>query len=142
MSRNAIYDALMAVGAAIVPSYGVSWGETGRRCKTPDQSQMPALFQVELEEKVDTNLLGQVGRHKLEVLWVIYQSSGTDQTTVPAKFSADAIDNIVAAFSSNVGRQTLGGLAYAAYVNGSIKRFMGDVDGIEIITVPITILVP
>lgn len=104
---------------------------------------MPALFQVEWEEKIDTQMLGQIGRHKLEVLWVIYQNTGADQATVPAKFSADAIDAIVAALGTQSGnRQTLGGLAYAAYVNGSIRRFMGDVNGIEIVTIPITILIP
>ena len=40
------------------------------------------------------------------------------------------------------GYQTLGGLVYAAWVNGVIRKFEGDIDGQTIIAVPISILIP
>ena len=142
MSRNAIYDALLAIGTAIAPG-GVAWGETGRRMKDPGQAQMPALFQVESEEHVDSQL-GRLARRKLHVTWVIYHNTGADLTVAPARFTADAIDAILLALGPTAAgdRLSLTGQAYAAFVEGSIKRFAGDLDGIELVTIPITILLP
>ena len=142
MSRNAIYDALLAIGAAVAPG-GVAWGETGRRMKDPGQTQMPALFQVENEEHAESQL-GRLARRKLQVTWVIYHNTGADQTVAPARFTADAIDALLAALGPTpAGDQlTLSGQVFAAHVHGSIKRFAGDLDGVELVTIPITILLP
>lgn len=142
MSTNAIYDALLALGASIsAPSTGPI-AESGRRLKLWDRAQKPALFQVEPDDNV-TSKLGQLNKRTLEATWVIYHAIGKDQSTTPAAASADLVDAVLAAFVKPGGYyQTLGGLVTAAYVNGKIRKFEGDLDGQTIIVVPITILVP
>ena len=142
MSRNAIYDALMEVGAGLI---GTSFGtmqESGRRLKMWDRVQKPAIFQVEPDDMVKSQI-GQLSKRTLKVTWVIYHAAGKDQSATPAAVSADILDAIDAALPALPGMyQTLGGLVVSAFVDGTIKKFEGDLDGQTIITVPISILVP
>jgi hypothetical protein len=142
MSRNAVYDALLALGASI---NGASFGqivESGRRLKMWDKAQKPALFQVEPDDNYKSHL-GTLTKRSLKVTWVIYHNAGKDQSGTPASVTADILDAIDAILPSASGRyQTLGGLVYAAYIDGQIKKFEGDLDGQTIITVPITVLIP
>jgi hypothetical protein len=41
-----------------------------------------------------------------------------------------------------VNLQTLGGLVFACYIEGAIRRFSGDLDGIEMVIVPLIVLLP
>ena len=142
MSTNAIYDALLALGASVTTASTGPMIETGRRLKLFDKAQKPALFQVEPDDNIASKL-GQLQRRTLEVTWIIYHSVGKDQSTVPARATADIKDAVLGLFPTANGRlQTLGGLVVAAYVNGRIRSFEGDIDGQTIITIPLTILVP
>ena len=142
MTTNAIYDALLALGASISTASTGPIVESGRRLKLFDKAQKPALYQVEPDDNVASKL-GQIGRRTLNVTWVIYHNIGKDQSTEPARATADLVDAVLACFQRPGGFiQTLGGLVTAAYVNGKIRKFEGDLDGQTIITVPIDILVP
>ena len=142
MSRNAVYDAVLALGQAVTPGgAGTALGETGRRLKDPTQCQMPALFQVEPDERVKSHL-GQMAKRELGVVWIIYHEAGKDQSATPARYTADLMDRVDAALAAPVFRQSLGGQAYAAFIDGQIRKWEGDDDGITIITVPINILLP
>lgn len=141
MSRNAIYDALLALGASITGSFG-SIQESGRRIKQWDKVQKPALFQVEQLDDVKSNL-GTLQRRTLKVTWMIYHDAGRNQSIEPARTSADIIDAIERVMPNIAGSyQTLGGLVYAAWVDGQIRKFEGDIDGQTIIAVPISVLIP
>jgi hypothetical protein len=142
MSRNDAFDALLAIGQSIQPETGKSWGETGRQMKTPEQALCPALFQVEGD--CDTkSKLGQLIQRREQVTWVIMLDYGKDQSVVPATRTQDLKDAIDAKFGdSGIGFQTLSGEVYAAYIEGAMRRFPGDLDGIELITVPIVLLMP
>jgi hypothetical protein len=142
MNRNAIYDALVALGATLTGSSFGSIADSGRRLKMWDKAPKPALYQVEPDELYRSQA-GQLTRRTLKATWVIYHQAGKDQASVPASVSADIMDAIDIALPEPVARrQTLGGLVYAAYIDGTVKKFEGDLDGQTIITVPITILVP
>lgn len=140
MSRNAIYNALLAIGQGITPG-GAAWGETGRRLKDPTQATMPALFQVEPAETVSSHL-GQMVKRELGAIWIIYHEAGKDQAAVPNSYSADLMDALELALSGGPHRQSLGGTAYAAFIDGQVRKWEGDDDGITIITVPIKIVLP
>ena len=141
MSRNNIYDALLALGTTITGSFG-SIQESGRRVKQWDKVQKPALFQVEPDDDVKSQLGTRVQR-TLKVTWLIYHDAGRNQSVEPSRTSADIIDAIEVVMPNNAnGYQTLGGLVYAAWVNGVIRKFEGDIDGQTIIAVPISILIP
>ena len=146
MSRNDALDGLLALGAALPPGgAGTSWGETGRKMKAPEDCQMPALLQVDGDTEVTTKL-GLLNKRVQQVTWVIYHNAGSDLAVEPARFTANLIDLIEATFNGHSGRgvtfETLGGNAYAAYIDGAIRRFAGDLDGIELITVPFSVLLP
>lgn len=142
MNRNLAFDALLAIGAGIQPSPGQSWAETGRKMKAPEQAQMPALLQVEGDSETKSKF-GQLQQRKEQVLWVVYHNAGADQAVEPARYSQDLKDAIEAVFGDKgISFQTLGGQVYAAFIDGAIRRFPGDLDGIELITIPITLILP
>lgn len=142
MTRNAVFDALLAIGAAVEPAgTGTTWGESGRKLKSVDKAIMPALFQVEPDENFESRL-GQMSKRKLSAIWIIMHNFGKDQSVVPAEKTADMLDQIDAALGAPVHRQSLGGGAYAAFIDGQIRKWEGDLDGITILTVPISILLP
>ena len=140
MSRNGVFDALLARGQAVLPG-GNPWGETGRRLKDPTQCTMPALFQVEPMEKFHSSL-GRMPKRELSVVWIIYHEAGKDQSVAPASYTADLMDAVEAAMAAPVNMVSLNGQAYAAYIDGQIRKWEGDDDGITIITVPITVVLP
>jgi len=142
MSRNEAFDALLAIAQQIEPVAGTPWGETGRKMKAPEQSQMPALFQVEGDCEHESRL-GQMIRRKEQVTWVILHDFGKDQARTPAQYSQDIKDSIEAKFGDRgISYQSLSGLVYAVYIEGAIRRFPGDLDGTEMITVPLSLLLP
>lgn len=142
MSRNTAFNGLLEIARTIQPSPGQQWKETGRKMKAPENAQCPALFQVEGDCEVQSRL-GQMIRRKEQALWVIYLNYSKDQTVVPAEKSQDLKDAIEAKFGDNgISFQTLSGTVYAAYIEGAIRRFPGDTDGLELLTVPITLLLP
>jgi hypothetical protein len=142
MSRNDAFTALLAIGASIEPSSGKQWAEKGRKMKAPENALCPALFQVEGDTEHESRL-GQLIKREQQVTWIIYLNYAKDQLVVPAEKTADLIDAIEAKFGDNgISYQGLGGTVYAAYIKGAIRRFNGDLDGLEIVTVPINILFP
>lgn len=144
MSRNVAFDALLAIGASIPPGGGATtWAETGRRLKAETQAQKPALFQVDGDTTTESRL-GQLSIRKPQVHWVIMHDAGTDQSIEPSRYSADLVDAIEAKFNVDKGIkfETLGGNVYSAFIDGTIRRVPGDLDGTEWIIVPITLLIP
>lgn len=142
MSRNAIFNALASVAAGIQLNGSAAFAETGRRLKSPDQAQMPALFQVEPQETIQTPD-GRLRKRTIEVMWFIYHTAGADQSAIPASTSADLFDAIEAALAPDAGQyQTLGGLVFAAFIDGQVRKWDGDLDGTTIMIIPIKLILP
>lgn len=142
MSRNAIFNSLLAIGQAVLPyGPGSQWGEAGRKLKTPDKALLPALFQVEPDETYESRL-GQMQKRQFSALWFIMHGAGKDQSKIPAETTSNILDQIDAALAAPVHRQALGGQVYAAFIDGQIRKWEGDLDGLTIIMVPIRILLP
>jgi len=142
MSRNAVFDALLALS-------DVSWGsaeqfaERSRRLKVWDKAPSPSLYQVEAGESV-VSIDGQLDKRTVRANWIIYHRGGKDQAATPAETSNAILDALEAKFRPALpgARQTLGGLAYRAFIDGTIHKDNGDLDGQAMLIVPITIILP
>ena len=143
MSRNAAFDALFVLGAAATWGGGKRFAESGRRLKTWDKAQQPALFQVEPEEIIQS-VDGQLHKRMLHANWIVYHNVGRDQGAVPGAETNDILDALEAALRPPMAnaRQTLGGLAYRVFVSGNVLKITGDLDGQAMIVVPITLILP
>jgi hypothetical protein len=122
-----------------------AWSETGRRTKLPDGVQYPALIQIEGDCDYQSKL-GQLRRREEQVTLLVYHNVGADQASRlfrPFRDTQDFKDRVDAKFGDQgVRLETLGGLVFAAWINGAIRRYPGDLDGIELITIPISLLLP
>lgn len=142
MSRNAAFDALLAFASQIQPPGATDWADKGRRTKLPDGVQYPALIQIEGDCDYQSKL-GQMRRREEQVTLLVYQNVGADQGVVPAVATQDFKDRVDAKFGDQgVRLEALGGLVFAAWINGAIRRYPGDLDGIELITIPVSVLLP
>jgi hypothetical protein len=70
------------------------------------------------------------------------QSTGADQRVVPARYTADLKDAIDATLVNGVHINTLGGRVFAAFIDGAVRRYAGDLDGIEMLVVPLMVILP
>lgn len=118
----------------------LSWDNVGSSAK-------PALFMLEYEESHIRNRQPTPANRTLMVEVLIFISEGLDPNTIPIiKLNSliDAIDPV----SGGVlkpddilqNRQTLGGLVYDCYIEGTILKVPGDVDGQGMATIPIKIV--
>jgi hypothetical protein len=142
MSRKIIFQALLNFASEIAPPGGGDWAETGQRTRLPDNVQMPALILVPGDCDYSSSL-GQLRKRKEQATLLIYHNAGADQEAIPSDASQDFKDSLDAKFGDKgVHLETLGGLAFAAWIEGAVRRYPGDLDGIELITVPISIILP
>jgi len=141
-TRNQIYDALLALGAGA--PFATPMAESSRRFKLFDQCEKPALFQLEPDE----NYRAREGRLRIRtfhVTWVFYTEDGQNPAATPAMTTSNILDVLDALFpegNATGERQTLGGLVFHVAIEGSVKKYEGDLDGQTIITVPLVIVVP
>ncbi len=145
MSRTAAYQALLALGVSLPPPGppGTVWGDTGRRWKDYNTAQLPCLWQLEIDMDYGSANHGQLAKRKQQVYWAVVHNIGKDQESVPADATADFLDAMDAkVINPKIGPLTLGGNCYAAYVQGTLRRYPGDTDGIEIIIVPLIVEFP
>jgi hypothetical protein len=144
MSRNAAFAALLALGVSLTPpGGGVRMGRHGRRWKDYTKAQLPALWQLETDIDYSSANHGQLTKRKQQVYWAVVHNVGKDQAAIPASATADFLDAVDAKFiNPKIGPQTLNGNCYAAYIDGTVRRYPGDQDGIEIIMIPIIVEFP
>jgi hypothetical protein len=142
MSRNAVFDALLAL-TDITWGSGQQFQERSRRLKMWDKAPAPALYQIEGSESV-MSTDGQLDKRTARATWIIYHVAAKDQSATPAQTTNDILDALEAKFRPALpgARQTLGGLAYRAFIDGTIHKDNGDLDGVAQIIVPITIILP
>lgn len=151
MTREPIYQALFAAGQAITwadPLSGASttWSTSARRIRTPDQigaDEQPALLQAESDEVV-SQATRMPSKRILTAAWVIYlKPYEAPQPTGPLLNAVlDAVETAFAPDSAIADTFTLGGLVTHCWIDGTIFKDPGDVDGQAMLIVPIRILVP
>ena len=142
MSRNAVFDALLAL-SDVTWGAGEQFQERSRRLKMWDKAPCPSLYQIEGTESV-VSTDGQLDKRTARATWIFYHQGGKDQSATPAETTNAILDALEAQFRPTLpgARQTLGGLAYRAFIDGTIHKDNGDLDGTAQIIIPITIILP
>jgi hypothetical protein len=106
--------------------------------------QMPALFLEEEPEQHVRNKMPTPAIRTLEYTAYIFISAGLDPNATPITTLNNIIDAIDPLNSGVLkpddipqNRQTLGGLVYDCYIEGTIEKIPGDIDGIGAARIPI-----
>lgn len=153
-NREAVFTALFALVSE------VTWGASpkiktfitkSRRVKLfseVDAKQQPACFQAEhLEVNMQKSNLPY--KRTWGAQWIIYQAVGNDKggtPTIENNLILDAVELVLAPKPSDPGfldqRNTLGGLVYHCFIDGTTFKDPGDIDNQGMLVVPITLLVP
>ena len=106
----------------------------------------PACFVFEGGNETRANTMTGHGRTTIEVRLFVYLDTSSPDAVPSSQVNAiaDAIDAALAPQGPDlpIGRNTLGGAAYWARVEGSTLKVPGDLDGDGILVVPVKITLP
>jgi hypothetical protein len=110
-------------------------------------SQKPALFLLEYSETHTRTHQPTPARRVLMTQALIFIANGLDPEAVPITNLNNLID-LIDPVSGGVlkpddiwqNRQTLGGIVYDCYIEGTITKVPGDIDGQGMATIPIKII--
>ena len=137
MQREPVYQALFDLLSA-----SAGFLTTGRRLQGwEDTPEQPALFQMQVGEKAEQKALG-LTQWKLSVRVWIYARSDEASGTAPSSVLNPLVDAVCAAVAPVPAgeRQTLGGLALNAFVDGEIRTFEGVLGRQAVAIIPVSIL--
>lgn len=88
-------------------------------------------------------------RRTWEAQWIIYHANGGSAKEIPTienNLILDAVEKVLAPKPSDPGfldeRNTLDGLVYHCFIDGTIFKDPGDIDNQGMLVVPIKLLVP
>lgn len=148
MSATSREAAVTALLAAVEGAF--AWGTPPTRrlklwAEVP-RAARPACFLFEGGNETHTNKTSPIGRRTVEVRLFVYTDASL-LTAPPASqlnAIADALDAALAPTGADIplGRNTLGGTAYWARIEGSTLKAPGDLDGDGILVVPVRITLP
>lgn len=141
-SREDILNALLAALATTAAFKLVS-----RRDRAPESvgmAQSPALFIVEPGEDYKRPSPSMPPERVLNVEAIFYNDVGEDQNAIPLTDVNNALDALDLALrpTSPSNFFTLGGLAYAVWIDGKVRKSTGAKTGKAGAIVPISILLP
>ena len=151
-STNDIFQALFALAANVtwtgIDGNPASFVTMSRRVKLfgdVASQEQPALFQAEHDEAW-TQKTGLPYRRELHCHWIVYTSPGRD-SSVDAPPPSIEVNNIFDAIRAAVTpvtgpRLTLGGRVHHCWIEGTLFKDAGDIDGQGLIMVPFKILAP
>lgn len=112
-----------------------------------DAKHQPACFQAEHNE-LSAQKSNLPYKRVWEAQWIIYHAVGNPKA-IPAienSLILDAVEAALAPLPSDPGfldqRNTLNGLVYHCFIDGTIFKDPGDIDNQGMIVVPIKLLVP
>ena len=146
ISRNQIFNALLALGAATTWGAG-AFKTSGRKYRDPTDfspAELPALIQLETTEQA-ASTTGMPYTRSLDVVWLVYfATDATDPTDVGAAVMADILDALQASLAATGpdDNQTLGGLVHNVAISDMIYKVAGDDTGAGMIVVPLRIIAP
>ena len=148
MSGTGREAAVTALLTAVTGAF--AWGTPpSRRLKLwsdVPKATRPACFLFEGGNETHANTMSPIGRRTVEVRLFVYTDASS--TAVPPSSQlndiADALDAALAPKAADIplGRNTLGGAAYWARIEGSTLKAPGDLDGDGILVVPVRITLP
>lgn len=154
LDREPIYVALFALVANVRWDAGdgpEGFKETTRRIKLftdVPASEQPWLGQAEHNE-YQSQASGSPYKHVLEVNWIVYHKDGEQPGSVPAILNNLILSGIEKALAPAVEdpgfvdrRNTLHGLVYHCFIDGTVFKDPGDIDDQALMVVPIKLLVP
>lgn len=143
-TREQAMEALFAL-LQTVPGFNSYSRRLKMWTQVPTESQ-PALFLVEHSESRLTSLRGTPGRLQLLAnIWIMLK------TTDPEIIGGTELNNLLDAIETTietsgvdpkVNVQTLGGLVNRCWVNGTVIKDPGDIDGQALAIMPVNILMP
>lgn len=145
ITRETVMQALFSLVADAYPFATVS-----RRLKLWNDvapGDMPALFQFESGQDDALYEEDLLLRRTLKARLFIYVDA-KDETIIGASAINAILDALDAAFAPSsfadqlINRQTLGGLVSSARIQGPVLKDPGDLDGVGLIVVPISIVFP
>jgi hypothetical protein len=156
MNRNQIFNALFALvsqGEGQPGLASINWpgGQgfqfTSRRIRMFDNLPgKPALCQAEFGENVRKASRDMPYRWELMAEWWVYHEAGEDADSTPTTLTNDILDALELAIAPPPyevnNRNTLGGLIFDCYLDGTVMKTSGDLEGQALISVPIKLLIP
>lgn len=151
-TREQIFTALFGLvslgeGLGSTPAWtGPALGFTSRRIREFDNLPVkPAMCQGEFMETY-TQKVGLPYKRIYEAEWWFFHNDGVDLASVPTMTDnaiMEAVDAILAPPPyAQDNLQTLGGLVFHCFVDGTVVKVAGDVAGEGLLVVPIKLLVP
>lgn len=147
MNRNLYFDRLLAIVQSITwgsPSAPRSFVTTSRRLRSfADTAEQPAAY-LSSGDELFSQRTGLPYSVTLEAKLVIYHQAGGDEYVTPDEETSMIMDAVQAALAPPEvdERQTLGGLVHHCWIDGTVMKDSGDLDGQAVIVVPIKMLVP
>ena len=106
----------------------------------------PACFLFEGGNETHANTTSPISRRTIEVRLFVYTDASSLVSPPASQLNtiADALDAALAPKAADIplGRNTLGGAAYWARIEGSTLKAPGDLDGDGILVVPVKITLP
>ena len=121
---------------------------TGRRARDPTAvtpALSPACFLVVSSERIRRESPSKPPVRTLEVSAFVYNDVGPTANAIPETVlnaSMEALEAALAADDFARNACTLGGLVYAAYLNGEVRRAPAELTGKALAIVPIEIILP
>lgn len=143
---NALFLKLQAVTfPPIGPTNATTWVETGRRLKLwgdVDPTQQPAMFMTDHDEDYKQPGRSVPPRRFLPAkVWCYARCNELVGSTI-INTMLTAIETALTPDDRTDNVQTLGGLVYTAWIEGTIIKDPGDLDDQALLIVPIQILWP
>lgn len=126
-------------------TFATGFQTVSRRLKLwRDVAAQPALFVRNAEDTVANRPHRMPARLTMNVEAWVYNQTGAGEANAPAVLQNYLLDALCAALEPDAGVETLtlGGLVYNCWIEGTIERHPGDLDGQAIAIIPINILLP
>ena len=145
ITRNQIMDALLAQFEDNMTTVKFFERKFQEFSQTPMSGDMPILMLCKTKENYPPRAIkSEPPKRTFTVEAIIYISAGQDQNATPDETVCDIMDDVDLALRP-VGvnkTQTLGGLVSHCYIEGDVICVPGDLDGLGMIHVPLTIVLP
>lgn len=149
--RNQVFTALFNLLSTTAPPIGQQWVTKSQRVRLwsdagGQPANQPALFMQRGPQIAESKHVFGVTKWQWKAMvWVFYQVGGLktdDDSTYPDQLTDQFLDNFEQIMQTDPldGRQTLGGLVYHVWIDGTIFTEAGIEDGQAFILIPLSIL--
>jgi hypothetical protein len=148
-TRNAVYGALFNLTAPLDASVGGPFVSRRRKFVNPaglSPEAFPSFFQTEHKDTTVQSRSGMPYTRHFKATWgVWFFSDCTDPTvwpTIAMNNYQDMLENALSDFAQPDETQRFGFLIERAFIDGESIRVPGDEDGMGLLMIPISMVVP